>query len=55
MPGKRDWALFPLLPPSLPPPQLLDHPSAKDIFPSDVLQRARKLLAAIPGGVGAYR
>ncbi|GFH09772.1 aminotran_1_2 domain-containing protein, partial [Haematococcus lacustris] len=35
-------------------PPLLDHPQVAQLFPSDVRERARSLLAAIPGGVGAY-
>lgn len=35
--------------------QLLEHPNVGDLFPSDVIARARSLLSAIPGGVGAYR
>lgn len=34
--------------------QLLESAEAKNIFPSDVLARAKKYLAAIPGGTGAY-
>lgn len=34
--------------------QLLDNPKAQEIFPPDVMARARKYLAAIPGGTGAY-
>ncbi len=34
--------------------QLLDHPNVAQLFPSDVISRARQLLQAIPGGVGAY-
>jgi DNA-binding transcriptional MocR family regulator len=37
-----------------PPPQLLDDPRAAEIFPTDALERARKYLAGIPGGTGAY-
>lgn len=48
-------ALLPLpLPPPPSPVQLLDHPAVHDIFPSDVITRARALLADIPGGLGAY-
>eukprot|EP01147_Barroeca_monosierra_P009609 gene9609-1831_t len=36
-------------------PQLLEHPNAKDIFPSDALERARQYLANLPGGSGAYQ
>ncbi|MEW5319533.1 MAG: hypothetical protein WDW38_010678 [Sanguina aurantia] len=35
-------------------PQLLQHPQIADLFPSDVISRAKLLLHAIPGGVGAY-
>jgi len=35
-------------------PPLVDHPDARALFPEDVRQRARELLAGIPGGVGAY-
>lgn len=44
------------LPPSLlcPPPQLLSHPQVSQLFPPDVIERARVFLAEIPGGLGAY-
>lgn len=35
-------------------PQLLDDPRVGDIFPADAIARARKYVAAIPGGTGAY-
>jgi len=35
-------------------PALLDHAGVSELFPSDVISRARDLLAAIPGGLGAY-
>jgi aspartate/methionine/tyrosine aminotransferase len=35
-------------------PALLDHPAAGQIYPQDVLQRARHLLANFSGGTGAY-
>lgn len=35
-------------------PPLIDHPAARQIFPADVLDRARLLLDKIPGGTGAY-
>lgn len=35
-------------------PDLLDNPRAADIFPLDVLDRARDILNHIPGGTGAY-
>jgi hypothetical protein len=34
--------------------QLLENPKIGDLFPPDVLERARRYLAAIPGGTGAY-
>jgi len=34
-------------------PDLIDHPSSKDIFPSDAIERARTLLEEI-GSTGAY-
>ena len=34
--------------------QLLDSDKVGDLFPSDVISRARRYLAAIPGGTGAY-
>lgn len=34
--------------------QLLENEQAKAIFPPDVIARAKKYLAAIPGGTGAY-
>jgi aspartate/methionine/tyrosine aminotransferase len=35
-------------------PFLLDRPDVEQIFPKDAIARARKLLAAFKGGVGAY-
>eukprot|EP00878_Enallax_costatus_P033859 GHUV01037435.1.p1 GENE.GHUV01037435.1~~GHUV01037435.1.p1 ORF type:complete len:496 (+),score=103.97 GHUV01037435.1:60-1547(+) len=35
-------------------PQLLDHPQIGNLFPSDVIERAKVFLSDIPGGVGAY-
>mmetsp|Transcript_18252 Transcript_18252/g.39287 ORF Transcript_18252/g.39287 Transcript_18252/m.39287 type:complete len:505 (+) Transcript_18252:254-1768(+) len=35
-------------------PQLLDHPHVAQLFPPDVISRAKDLLQKIPGGVGAY-
>ncbi|CAL8462271.1 g1802 [Coccomyxa elongata] len=35
-------------------PELMDNAQAQNIFPSDVIARAKKYLAAIPGGTGAY-
>lgn len=35
-------------------PPLLEHPAIADMFPSDVIKRAKMLLEAIPGGLGAY-
>ena len=34
--------------------QLLESGKADGLFPSDVVERAKKYLAAIPGGTGAY-
>eukprot|EP00043_Microstomoeca_roanoka_P029054 m.20681 g.20681 ORF g.20681 m.20681 type:complete len:482 (-) comp8941_c0_seq1:9-1454(-) len=36
-------------------PQLLDHPDAGSMFPSDAIQRARTYLEHLPGGSGAYQ
>lgn len=33
---------------------LADHPAASQLFPSDVISRAKAIAAATPGGVGAY-
>lgn len=35
-------------------PELLLLPAASQIFPSDVIDRAKLLLSQIPGGIGAY-
>lgn len=35
-------------------PFLLDHPLAKDMFPAEAISRARKLLGAFGGKLGAY-
>ena len=35
-------------------PYLIDHPKAKDLFPSDAIARAKIMLKHFPGGVGAY-
>lgn len=35
-------------------PALIDHPAASQIYPQDVLQRAKHLLANFSGGTGAY-
>lgn len=35
-------------------PFLLDHPKVGELFPSDAIARARKLLEAFKGGIGAY-
>ncbi len=35
-------------------PFLLDRPDVGSIFPADAIARAKKLLAAFKGGVGAY-
>jgi len=35
-------------------PQLIEHPSSPAIFPPDAIARAREILAAEPGGTGAY-
>lgn len=32
----------------------MDNAQAQNIFPPDVIARAKKYLAAIPGGTGAY-
>lgn len=34
--------------------QLLESGKAEGLFPSDVIERAKRYLAAIPGGTGAY-
>ena len=33
---------------------LLDAPGVEELFPADVLERARSMHAQIPGGIGAY-
>ncbi|KAG2494152.1 hypothetical protein HYH03_007788 [Edaphochlamys debaryana] len=35
-------------------PFLLDHPRVSEMFPPDAIARAKKILAAFKGGVGAY-
>lgn len=35
-------------------PELIEHEAASQIFPSDVIARAREYLSNIPGGTGAY-
>jgi hypothetical protein len=35
-------------------PFLLDRPDVTSLFPVDAVERARKLLAAFKGGLGAY-
>jgi len=35
-------------------PWLLDDPRTGELFPSDVIERARSVLATFAGGVGAY-
>lgn len=35
-------------------PELMDNPKVKEIFPSDVIERARNIVTNIPGGTGAY-
>jgi alanine transaminase len=35
-------------------PQLLQEPAALQLFPADVVARAKEFLAEIPGGIGAY-
>lgn len=35
-------------------PQLLDNPLTDQIFPSDVINRAKMILTDVPGGTGAY-
>lgn len=37
------------------PTQLLEHPNIAEVFPADVIARAKLLVQAIPGGLGAYR
>ena len=34
--------------------QLIESGKAESVFPSDVIERARRYLAAMPGGTGAY-
>jgi alanine transaminase len=34
--------------------QLLESDKVGELFPSDVIARAKRYLAAIPGGTGAY-
>ncbi len=34
--------------------QLIESGKAEGVFPSDVIERARRYLAAMPGGTGAY-
>ena len=34
--------------------QLLESPKVGELFPPDVVDRARRYLGAIPGGTGAY-
>ena len=34
--------------------QLLESGKAEGLFPSDVIERAKRYLAAMPGGTGAY-
>jgi hypothetical protein len=36
-------------------PFLLDHPKAKEMFAPDAIARARVLVQAFNGGVGAYQ
>jgi alanine transaminase len=35
-------------------PQLLEEPAAAQLFPADVIERAKVFLKEIPGGIGAY-
>lgn len=35
-------------------PDVLDNPKVEELYPADAVARARRYLAAIPGGVGAY-
>ena len=35
--------------------QLLENPNVSQLFPSDVVERAKLFIKNIPGGVGAYR
>eukprot|EP01087_Luapelamoeba_hula_P002861 TRINITY_DN1265_c0_g1_i1.p1 TRINITY_DN1265_c0_g1~~TRINITY_DN1265_c0_g1_i1.p1 ORF type:complete len:559 (-),score=94.40 TRINITY_DN1265_c0_g1_i1:27-1703(-) len=35
-------------------PDILDNPAAAALYPIDAMERARQLLGALPGGVGAY-
>ncbi|CAK0772104.1 hypothetical protein CVIRNUC_003929 [Coccomyxa viridis] len=35
-------------------PELIESGKAEGVFPSDVIERARRYLAAMPGGTGAY-
>lgn len=35
-------------------PQLLEDPRTAQLFPADAIARARKYVASIPGGTGAY-
>ena len=35
-------------------PFLLDHPNVSELFPSDAIARAKKLLEMFKGGIGAY-
>ncbi|EFJ51567.1 alanine aminotransferase [Volvox carteri f. nagariensis] len=35
-------------------PFLLDHPRVEELFPADAIARAKKILSAFKGGVGAY-
>ena len=34
--------------------QLIESGKAEGVFPSDVIERAKRYLAAMPGGTGAY-
>ena len=36
-------------------PFLLQHPKVGELFPADAIARAKKLLGAFSGGIGAYQ
>lgn len=36
-------------------PFLLQHPKVGELFPADAINRAKKILAAFSGGIGAYQ
>lgn len=52
--GQRPITFFRQVSALLNYPELLENPRVTEIFPADVIERVKRYVAGIPGGLGAY-